>query len=152
MTMERIQADSVTYRRLPMELLGGYALLALLLVCTGIYGMLSFVSAGRTQELGVRAALGASRGDLVRSVLAGVSVPVLVGIALGLGGAVGLTRFTPVDALCRQPAGCDESGNRRGVASRGRVGGMLGARLASRASGPDIGSEARVEWRLLPAM
>jgi predicted permease len=93
MTMGRIKAESVTYRRLPAVLLGGFALLALLLACTGIYGVLSFVTAGRTQELGVRAALGASRGDLVRLVVGGGSIPVLVGVALGLGGAVGLTRF-----------------------------------------------------------
>lgn len=93
MTLDRIKAESVTYRRLPAVLLGGFALLALLLACTGIYGVLSFVTAGRTQELGVRAALGASRGDLVRLVVGGGSIPVLAGVALGLGGAVGLTRF-----------------------------------------------------------
>ena len=93
MTMDRIKAESVTYRRLPAELLGGFAMLALLLACTGIYGVLSFVAAGRRQELGVRAALGASRGDLVRLVVGGGSIPVLVGIVLGLGGAAGLTRF-----------------------------------------------------------
>ena len=50
-------------------LLGGFAFLAMLLACTGIYGVLSFVTAGRKQELGIRAALGASRGALVRMVL-----------------------------------------------------------------------------------
>jgi putative ABC transport system permease protein len=107
MTMERIKAESVTFRRLPAVLLGGFALLAMLLACTGIYGVLSFVTAGRTQELGVRAALGASRGDLVRLVVGGGSIPVLAGIVLGLGGAVGLTRFirsmlfatSPLDAM-----------------------------------------------------
>lgn len=93
MTMDRIKAESVTYRRLPAVLLGGFAMLALLLACTGIYGVLSFVAAGRRQELGVRAALGASRGDLVRLVVGGGSVPVLVGIALGMAGAAGLARF-----------------------------------------------------------
>ena len=107
MTMERIKAESVTLRRLPAVLLGGFALLAMLLACTGIYGVLSFVTAGRTQELGVRAALGASPGDLVRLVVGGGSIPVLAGIVLGLGGAVGLTRFirsmlfatSPLDAM-----------------------------------------------------
>jgi len=93
MTMDRIKAESVTYRRLPAQLLGGFALLALALACTGIYGVLSFVTAGRTQELGVRAALGASRWDLVRLVVGGGSIPVLVGVAVGVGGAAGLTRF-----------------------------------------------------------
>ena len=93
MTMEQIKTESVTYRRLPAVLLGGFAMLALALACTGIYGVLSFVTAGRTQELGVRVALGASQGDLVRLVVGGGSIPVLCGVALGLGGAVGLTRF-----------------------------------------------------------
>jgi putative ABC transport system permease protein len=93
LTMERIKAESVTFRRLPALLLGGFAALAMVLASTGIYGVLSFVTAGRTQELGVRAALGASRGDLVRLVVGGGSIPVLVGIAAGLGGAVALTRF-----------------------------------------------------------
>jgi len=78
---------------LPAMLLGGFALLAMLLACTGIYGVLSFVTAGRKQELGIRGALGASRGALVRMVVGGGSIPVLAGIVLGLGGTIGLTRF-----------------------------------------------------------
>jgi ABC-type antimicrobial peptide transport system permease subunit len=74
-------------------LLGGFALLAMLLACTGIYGVLSFVTAGRTQELGIRAALGASRGDLMRMVVGGGSIPAVAGVALGFAGAAGLTRF-----------------------------------------------------------
>jgi putative ABC transport system permease protein len=93
MTMDQIKAESVTFRRLPAVLLGSFAILAMLLACTGIYGVLSFVTAGRTQELGIRAALGASRGDLIRMVVGGGSIPILAGIAIGLGGAVGLTRF-----------------------------------------------------------
>jgi len=93
MTMDQVKAESVTFRRLPAVLLGGFAFLAMLLACTGIYGVLSFVTAGRKQELGIRAALGASRGALVRMVVGGGSIPVLVGIVLGLGGATWLTRF-----------------------------------------------------------
>ena len=62
-------------RRLPTMLLGGFALLAMLLACAGIYGVLSFVTAKRTQELGIRAALGASRWDLVRMVVGGGAMP-----------------------------------------------------------------------------
>jgi predicted permease len=93
MTMERIKAESVGFRRLPAMLLGGLALLAMVLASTGIYGVLSFVTAWRKSELGIRAALGASRGALVRMVVGGGSIPVLAGIVLGLGGAVALTRF-----------------------------------------------------------
>jgi putative ABC transport system permease protein len=93
MPMERIKSESVTFRRLPAVLLGGFSLLAMLLACTGIYGVLSFVTAGRTQELGIRAALGASRGDLMRMVVSGGAVPAVAGIAIGFAGAAGLTRF-----------------------------------------------------------
>ena len=93
MTMERIKEESLTFRRLPAMLLGGFSLLAMVLACTGIYGVLSFVTAWRKPELGIRAALGASRGALVRMVVGGGSVPVLAGMVLGLGGAAGLTRF-----------------------------------------------------------
>jgi len=51
------------------------------------------VTAWRKPELGIRAALGASRGVLVRMVVGGGSIPVLAGIVIGLGGAAGLTRF-----------------------------------------------------------
>jgi len=93
MTVEQIKAESLMSRRLPMMLLGGFALLAMLLACAGIYGVLSFVTARRTQELGIRAALGASRADLIRMVVSGGATPVLAGIAVGLAGAFGLARF-----------------------------------------------------------
>ena len=62
MTVTQLKADSMIGRRLPTYLLGGFALLAMLLACAGIYGVLSFVTAKRTQELGIRAALGARSG------------------------------------------------------------------------------------------
>ncbi len=65
MTVAQLKADSMVGRRLPTYLLGGFALLAMLLACAGIYGVLSFVTAKRTQELGIRAALGASQRDLI---------------------------------------------------------------------------------------
>jgi len=68
-TVAQLKAESMIGRRMPTMLLGGFALLAMLLACAGIYGVLSFVTANRTQELGIRAALGASRWDLVRMVL-----------------------------------------------------------------------------------
>jgi len=80
-------------RRLITSLLAGFAVLAMLLACAGIYGVLSFVTARRTQEMGIRAAMGATRADLIRLVIGGGSIPVLVGIVVGLGGAIGLARF-----------------------------------------------------------
>jgi putative ABC transport system permease protein len=106
-TVAKLKADSMIARRLPTMLLGGFALVAMLLACAGIYGVLSFVTANRTQELGIRAALGASRWDLVRMVLGSGTAPVVAGLAVGLGGAIGLTRFiqamlfetSPIDVL-----------------------------------------------------
>lgn len=107
MTVDEIKAQSMMGRRMPTMLLGGFALLAMLLACAGIYGVLSFVTARRTQELGIRAALGASRADLMRMVVGSGTIPVLIGIALGLTGAVSLARFiqallfetSPLDAI-----------------------------------------------------
>jgi putative ABC transport system permease protein len=70
-----------------------FAGLALLLAAIGIYGVLSYVTAQRTQGLGVRAALGASASDLVRLVIRGGTTPVVAGLAIGGYGALGLTRL-----------------------------------------------------------
>jgi putative ABC transport system permease protein len=92
-TVEELKAESTMMRRLTTSLLGGLSILALLLACAGIYGVLSFVTARRRHEMGIRTALGASRGAVVRLVLGGGAYPVLIGIAVGLGGAIGLTRY-----------------------------------------------------------
>jgi putative ABC transport system permease protein len=91
-TLEQIKSESVGGTRLQTFLLGLFAVLALLLAAIGIYGVLSYVTAQRTQELGVRAALGASALDLMRLVVLGGIVPVGVGILLGLAGSLLLTR------------------------------------------------------------
>jgi putative ABC transport system permease protein len=93
MTVDQIKTESMMSRKLTTSLLGGFALLAMLLASAGIYGVLSFVTARRTQELGIRAALGASRGDLIRMVLGGGAIPVAAGIVVGLAGALWLARF-----------------------------------------------------------
>jgi putative ABC transport system permease protein len=92
-TLEQIKSESVGTTRLQTFLLGLFAVLALLLAAIGIYGVLSYVTAQRTQELGVRAALGASTLDLVRLVVLGAIVPVGTGIVLGLAGSFAATRL-----------------------------------------------------------
>jgi predicted permease len=92
-TVDQIKDESMMSRKLTTSLLGGFALLAMLLASAGIYGVLSFVTARRTQEMGIRAALGASRGDLIRMVLGGGAIPVVAGIVVGLAGAAWLARF-----------------------------------------------------------
>jgi putative ABC transport system permease protein len=91
-TLEEIKSESVGGTRLQTFLLGLFAVMALLLAAIGIYGVLSYVTAQRTQELGVRAALGASALDLMRLVVLGGVVPVGAGILLGLAGSLLLTR------------------------------------------------------------
>ncbi len=92
-TLEQIKVESTGATRLRTLLLAVFAGLALLLAAIGIYGVLSYVTAQRTQELGVRAALGASASDLVRLVIRGGTTPVVAGLAIGGYGALALTRL-----------------------------------------------------------
>jgi putative ABC transport system permease protein len=91
-TMERVIADSLADRGLYTVLLGIFAGVALILASAGIYGVLSFLVSERTQEIGVRMALGATTGNILKSVVADSIKPVLIGIALGSAGALAATR------------------------------------------------------------
>src|SRR5262249_15491320 len=76
---------------------------AILLSAAGIYGVLSFVTARRAHEMGIRSALGATRGRIIRLVVWDGARPVLIGILLGLAGANGLTRFIPSMLFATDP-------------------------------------------------
>lgn len=92
-TMEQIVNDSVASRRFNALLLLAVAGLALALALAGIYGVQSYSVARRTSEIGICVALGAPGGSLVGKIVRQGMMPVLVGIVLGVGGAMGLTRF-----------------------------------------------------------
>jgi predicted permease len=92
-TMEQVISDSLAPRRFSMILLGTFACLALLLASIGIYGVISYIVGQRSNEIGVRMALGAKPQDILRLVLGDGGKLVLMGIGIGLVGAFGLTRL-----------------------------------------------------------
>ncbi len=88
-TMTQVMAESVARRRLGATLLGVFAALAMLLSVLGIYGVIAFDVAQRTNEIGIRIALGAQRSSVMQLMLSDGLRPVLVGILVGLvGGAI----------------------------------------------------------------
>jgi putative ABC transport system permease protein len=70
-----------------------FALVALILVATGLYGVISYSVARETHEIGIRMALGATRGNILSMVLGKVGAIALLGVGIGSAGAAGLTRL-----------------------------------------------------------
>ena len=79
--------------RMIARLSGFFGVLALVLACIGLYGLLSYEVARRTREIGIRMALGAQQGDVLRLVVGQGIILAMVGAALGIGVAVGVTRY-----------------------------------------------------------
>jgi len=92
-TLDEVIAGSLSTQRFSMVLLGAFAGVALLLASLGIYGVISYLVGQRTQELGIRIALGASRLNIFRLVLTHGMKMALAGVAIGLVAAFGLTRL-----------------------------------------------------------
>lgn len=92
-TMTEAIADSMARRRFAMILLGLFAVAAIVLAAIGIYGVVAYTVGQRTQEIGIRMAVGASRGEILRLVVGQGMAPVAVGLGLGLATALVVTRF-----------------------------------------------------------
>jgi putative ABC transport system permease protein len=93
MTLDNLFSDSVSPRRFSTFLLGVFAGLALLLAAMGIYGVMSYVVSLRTNEIGIRMALGAQPRDIWRLVIGRGAQLALAGVALGIVGAFALTKL-----------------------------------------------------------
>ena len=90
--MEEVVLESVASQRFTMTLLAVFAGLALVLAGIGIYGVLSYLVGQRTREIGIRIALGAARGDVLRMILRDGAWMTMTGVAIGVGAALGLTQ------------------------------------------------------------
>ncbi|HEV2615840.1 MAG TPA: FtsX-like permease family protein, partial [Candidatus Acidoferrales bacterium] len=91
--MDSIVSDSLASRRFAMVLLAVFAALALVLSSIGIYGVISYIAGQRTHEIGIRIALGAQRGDVLKIVLGQGARLALIGVVIGLAASAGLTRL-----------------------------------------------------------
>src|SRR4030095_15293295 len=95
-TMRKQVTDSLLRERLMATLSGFFGGLAALIATIGLYGVMSYMAARRRNEIGIRMALGADRGEVVRMVMreAGLLLAAGVGVGLGAGGGAGRTGTT----------------------------------------------------------
>jgi len=93
MTMDGLLTDSISPRRFSALLVGIFAMLAVVLAAVGIYGVMSYTVSQRTQEIGVRMALGAQTANIRSMILAQTIKLTVLGVAIGLAGAFVVSRF-----------------------------------------------------------
>jgi ABC-type antimicrobial peptide transport system permease subunit len=92
-TMDDMLSDSLSQQRFNMLLLSAFSGLALLLAAIGIYSVLAYSVRRRMREIGIRMALGAQRGDILRMILGQGTNLALIGTGIGIAAAFGLTRL-----------------------------------------------------------
>jgi predicted permease len=103
-TLDELVEDRTAQRRLAVLLISVFAALALLLAAVGIYGVMSYAVTQRTQEIGIRMALGAEREHIVRMVLRSGTLMALAGVGIGLVTALGLARLITTLLFQTSPA------------------------------------------------
>jgi putative ABC transport system permease protein len=92
-SVDEILSDSFSRSRFTMIVLGLFAIVALMLAAVGIYGVVAYTVAQRTNEIGIRVAMGAQRRDVLRLVLGHGSRLILLGVTLGVAAGLGITRL-----------------------------------------------------------
>jgi putative ABC transport system permease protein len=91
-TLSQVYSASLGSRKFNVILIGFFAITALLLATTGVFGVMAYSVSRRTREIGVRVALGAATADVLRMILGQGSRAIFLGVALGIAGALALTR------------------------------------------------------------
>jgi putative ABC transport system permease protein len=87
-TMDQVKGENLSDDRFTMQLYAGFALVALLLAAVGIYGLMAFTVSQRTQEIGIRMALGAGRANIARLIVRQGALLALIGLIFGAGGSI----------------------------------------------------------------
>ena len=127
--VEQIVSDSLAQRRLAMLLMCVFAAIAFVLAAIGIYGVVAYAVTQATQEIGVRLALGAQRGHILRLVLGYGSLMMAAGLTIGCAAALATGRLLE----SQRATGC------------GWIAGLRTPSLASPASGPTCGFAVRID-------
>ena len=147
LTMQQVVDRALWQPRFSTTLLAGFAGLALVLAAIGIYGVMAYDVARRTQEIGIRMALGALPGDVLRSVMAQGGRLTATGVAVGIAGALGLTRYLRTmlyQVSPSDPAALAGAAALLGLVAMAAV--WIPARRATRVH-PDRGATKRVRGR-----
>jgi len=131
-TVDQQVENSLVTERLLATLSGGFGLLATLLAAMGLYGVMTYMVARRTREIGIRMALGASGGSVVWLVMREVILLAAIGVAIGLPAALGLSRLVEAQLFGVAPSdGLTLSLSTAGIAAVALLSGYLPARRAT---------------------
>ena len=147
LTMNQLLGQSTLDQSFNTTLLTGFAALSLLLAAVGLFGVLSYLAAQRTSEIGIRLALGARREQVLGKMLSDGLRPALIGLALGLAGGVEASRLMRDMLYETKPARSDGLRGRLGDVDVGRGSGLPGSRMARLARGSGAGAADGVKQR-----
>ena len=147
-TMDDILADSLSHQRFNMLLLSAFSGLALLLAAIGIYSVLAYSVRRRMREIGVRMALGAQRGDILRMILGQGTRLALIGTGIGIAAAFGADAVDVQPVVWRNRDRPSHISERGGIDRSGGVGGLLHSRAPCHESRSHCGAAVRVKKKL----